>query len=240
MEIHKVEWTKEKIKNFWETYQTYPEFIKSKFLPQEFYINLLRIVKKFIKNKGKVLDVGCGTATLLNLLVNMGYEAYGIDISEKNITELERKFPKIEFKKGSITDIHFDDEYFDYIFATEVLEHILEQDLTNGLKEIRRVLKPNGKFIITVPYREELQEIICPDCGAVFVPSQHLRSFDENSMKALLEKVGFKLLYCKLVPKLPTAKSFLKKIIMRILYTVSKKAVMFMYGSIFVTVAEKK
>ncbi|MCX7716667.1 MAG: hypothetical protein N2Z73_04550 [Endomicrobia bacterium] len=48
MKIHKGRWTKEKIKIFWETYQTLPEFVQTKFLPEEFYKNLLNYTKKFI------------------------------------------------------------------------------------------------------------------------------------------------------------------------------------------------
>ncbi len=241
MKIHKVKWTKEKINNLWEIYETYPEFVSTKFLPDELYINLLRVVKKFIKPKSKILDVGCGTGTLLNLLLKNGYKCYGVDISEKNILQLKQKFPEINFVQGSITKIPFPESYFDCIFVTEILEHLLEEDLVSGLKENKRVLKPQGKLIITVPYKEELQSTVCPDCGAVFVPSQHLRSFDENYLSSLLIRCGFKILFMKLVPKLPIANdSLIKKSVKKMLYLLSKKAVMFMYGSIFITVAEKQ
>ncbi|MCS7232330.1 MAG: methyltransferase domain-containing protein [Elusimicrobiota bacterium] len=239
MKIHKVRWTKEKIKNFWATYQTLPEFVQTKFLPEEFYRNLLNYTKKFITPKGKVLDIGCGVGKLVANLFREGYEVYGVDVSDVNIENLKIKLPHIKFFVGEITKLPFDDNFFDYIFCTEVLEHLLEEDLLNGLKEIKRVLKQTGRLVITVPYKEQLQYILCPECGAVFEQGQHLRSFDEQSISNLLIPIGFKILFSKLVPKLPYSESLIRRMAMRLLSGISKSAVRFMYGSLFITVAEK-
>ncbi len=145
----------------------------------------------------------------------------------------------IIIKQGEISRIPFEDNYFDCVFITEVLEHLTYDDLYSGLQEIRRVLKPYGKFVITVPYKEQLQKIICPDCSAIFVPSQHMRSFDENSMILLLSQAGFRIKFCKLMPKIPLTGNLFKDLVKKILAKLNKVAMQFMYGSIFVTIAEK-
>lgn len=90
-----------------------------------------------------------------------------------------------------------------------------------------------------MPYKENLQEVICPDCGAIFVPSQHLRSFDEKSMKEILQRVGFRIELCKLLPKITSSGNFLKDTVKKMLSVINKKIICFMYGSIFITVAKK-
>jgi|GEM_PF-1312296 ubiquinone/menaquinone biosynthesis C-methylase UbiE len=240
--LHKVIWTREKIRTLWQYYENISDFHKIKFLGEDFYINLLNYVKKFIKTKGKLLDISCGVGTLINILYKRGYECYATTLVDESLKMLKEKFAStnISFYKAEITNLPFEDNFFDYVFATEILEHLLTDDLILGLKEVKRILKPFGKFIITTPYKEDLQEVICPDCGAVFNPGQHLQSFNEKNMKEILENIGLYVEYCKLVPKIPLSNNFLKDSFKKLLAFIDKRIISFMYGSIFITVATKK
>lgn len=88
--------------------------------------------------------------------------------------------------------------------------------------------------------KEKLFKTICPECHAVFVPSQHLTSFDEEKMKRILSDIGFKLEFCKLVPKIPLTGNKIKDFIKRFIALIDKRAISFMYGSIFITVTSKQ
>ncbi len=241
MKLHEVIWTKQKIKDLWQIYENVFELEQDRFLDENFYINLLNYVKKFVRQKGKVLDIGCGVGTLINMLYNRGYDCYATTLNEESLNMLKQKFSnkKINFYVADITELPFKNDFFDYIFATEVLEHLLDKDLILGLKEVKRVLKPQGKFIITVPYKEKLQKVVCPDCGAVFVASQHMRVFNEEVMFNILHTVGFDIKYCKLVAKIPISGNFLKDSFKKLLALIDKRIISFMYGSAFITVAIK-
>ena len=240
--IHNVDWTEEKIKDLWEIYETTEQFKEDRFLPIDFYKCLYNYTRKFMKKRAKILDIGCGSGALIDLLYQKGYEVYGCDLSEKNIENLKIKYSNtdIKFISCGISKLDFQDNYFDYIFITEVLEHLLPSTLETGLNEIKRVLKSQGKVIVTVPYKEKISYIVCPDCGAVFNPAQHFTSFDETTIKELFSKFGFEIDFCKLFPKVPVTGNKIKDFFKKLLALIDKRAISFMYGSIFITVASKK
>ncbi len=100
-----------------------------------------------------MLDIGAGCGWLLRYADKKGIEAIGIDIADKVIKENKwfDKFTKYKakIKKGSIYKIPFADNSFDLVVVSEVLEHLDNPE--KALKEVRRVLKKNGKFVLLIP-----------------------------------------------------------------------------------------
>ena len=94
------------------------------------------------------LDDGCGSGRYSFALKRLGCEAVrGIDISREAV-ELARKINpfglnEVSFTQGSVLDLPFDNETFDFVFSNGVLHHT--KDDRKGLSEIYRVLKPGGK-----------------------------------------------------------------------------------------------
>lgn len=145
-----------------------------------------RLSKKYIGKK--VLDIGAGDGALINLIPG----AIGLDLVPQHPRVIE----------GDIMKMPFEDNLFDTIFAVEVLEHLDDKTLTRGLKEISRVLKSKGYFIMTVPYKEDLRRglVICPKCGTEFHKVGHVQSFDEKRLKTILEKNNFRIIALKVLP----------------------------------------
>lgn len=103
----------------------------------------------FKKGK-KILDVGCGEGTDAPIFINeYGLQFYGMDVYEdENI-----KKQKLRFKQGTIYNIPFENNRFDYVFVHDVLHHIDEPRHRKerhifALKELNRVCKKNGYIII--------------------------------------------------------------------------------------------
>lgn len=147
-----------------------------------------KLSKKYIQTGGKVLDVGARQGALIKLIPN----STGIDLSPKS---------KI-VEKGDLTNLSFKNSIFDVVFATEVLEHLDDEELNKGLVEIKRVLKNNGFFIITVPFKENLDKnkVTCPKCGHSFHRVLHQRSFNKKKLTNILENYGFKIKTIKAFP----------------------------------------
>jgi SAM-dependent methyltransferase len=147
-------------------------------------------IKVLSKNylKGKVLDIGAGSGALVSIISN----AVGIDIVPK----------KPEIKEGDISNIPFKDDSFETVFALEVLEHLDDETLTKGMKEVRRVLTNGGYFIITTPYKENLSNgmALCPNCDNYFHKAGHVRSFDDLQLEGLLKENGFKKISRQILP----------------------------------------
>ena len=93
----------------------------------------------------RVLDVGCGKGRFARIVKERhpAADVWGLDISE----EMLRHVPTgIHTRAGSMTELPFEDGYFDGAYATESLEHAVEIDKAVG--EICRVVKPGGRIAV--------------------------------------------------------------------------------------------
>ena len=109
------------------------------------HLNRYDIVRGLIHTCGNnILDVGCGAPARCippgSFLRKLGY-GKGIDISYQDI--------EFEFCIGDIQKIPFKDAEFDGVTAIEVIEHIDEP--ISALREVHRVLKKDGVFVVTTP-----------------------------------------------------------------------------------------
>jgi ubiquinone/menaquinone biosynthesis C-methylase UbiE len=108
------------------------------------YQDLTKTLPKF---SGKVLDVGCGQSPYLHLLNQEKCKYYGIDIEEAN-AQFKYDNKSVTFFDGK--NIPFENDFFDGIICTEVLEHVYEHQYL--VDEMFRVLKKGGEGIITIPW----------------------------------------------------------------------------------------
>lgn len=132
------------------------------------------IKKELPYYKGKVLDVGCGQSPYKFLLNEAETEYKGIDVKEA--TEFDYINKDVIFFDGK--NIPFNDDTFDGIICTEVLEHVHEyQSLIN---ELYRVAKPGAKGIITIPFSTRYHYI--PHDYYRYTPSALEKMFSEFSV----------------------------------------------------------
>jgi ubiquinone/menaquinone biosynthesis C-methylase UbiE len=117
------------------------------------------------KEGEKILDIACGGGVLSLKIAEKGCEVHGIEISEDAINSAkrlaEREKIACEFEVGSAEDLPYQDGYFDKVVCSSSREPF-KNDL-KALKEMYRVLKPNGKVVLTTdsftyPISDELKE----------------------------------------------------------------------------------
>lgn len=100
-------------------------------------------------NGKRVLDAGCGNGRYSYALSNLGAsEVVGFDMSETNLEDANKRLsgrPRdgLSYECGSVLDMPFEDESFDFVFSNGVLHHTT--DLDKGLNELLRVLKKDGR-----------------------------------------------------------------------------------------------
>lgn len=98
--------------------------------------------------KGKrVLDIGCGTGRIIQMLRERGAEIVAFDISEEMLGIVNRKFPNIECVVGDSDELPFEDESFDLVLGLFWIVHL--GDLRASFDEVYRVLKKGGRFILS-------------------------------------------------------------------------------------------
>lgn len=169
------------------------------------------IIKFLPKENSRILDLGIGQGYLEQRLREIGenYQLYGIDISEKAIIRLKKKF-KGRFKNGDVLKIknYYKKGYFDAIAAIELIEHISPRKIFRFYKDIRSLLKPTGIFILSAPLNENLRLM-------KENPSSHIREYTKPIIIAELKLSGFKVLkerYFFAFKKLYSIKKILTKL----------------------------
>jgi SAM-dependent methyltransferase len=97
----------------------------------------------------RILDIGTSTGTNLRMLRDLGFSRYeGLDMSDEAVRWCADKgYGKVT--RGDACALPFPDASFDLILATDIIEHVDDDAL--ALREMRRVLKPDGRVLVTVP-----------------------------------------------------------------------------------------
>jgi SAM-dependent methyltransferase len=149
------------------------------------------------KRNFSVLNIGVGDGWLERRCLEQGWRTHTLDPSRTAIENLADM--GVTATTGYIESIPYGGETFDVVFCSEVLEHLDDDQFRSGLREVKRVLKPGGYLIGTVPFNEKLAEstVICPDCGNVFHRWGHTRSFDKRGLGSELVGAGFEVVALK-------------------------------------------
>jgi len=118
------------------------------------YKNCIQLLENEVKT-GKVLDAGCGDGVFSYLVSKKGYEVSGVDLSKEAIDAAKeitkKKGQNIDFRVASVYELPYEDNYFDAVVSTEVIEHL--DDVDKFLDEIKRVTKKEGTIVISTPIR---------------------------------------------------------------------------------------
>lgn len=181
---------KEKSKeSFNKQAQMYDESNYSKY-PRECYPYVINALSEI--EFDSVLDLGCGTGSVLVSLLEKKPEihAYGLDLSDEMLVIARQKLEKrAELVQGDSENLPYKDNSFDVVMCTESFHHYPHP--SKALKEINRVLKPHGIFILCdvwvfTPLRQIMNTFIkFSDDGDVriYSESEITKLFAENNFK---------------------------------------------------------
>jgi SAM-dependent methyltransferase len=134
-----------------------------------------KLIASLTESAEAILDVGCGTGSILRYLKSCGYtNLHGLEISDYAIKRLRGEGIKMHF--GVLPEIALPDDTYDVVIASQVLEHVIRR--RRFVSEIRRVLKPGGRAFIFVP----------DDCLGPIDEPEHVVKFNTRSLQKLLEK----------------------------------------------------
>lgn len=168
------------------------------------------ILKTILKYKPKqVLEVGCGRGFYLYCLTKFKFiqTIYGIDLNHEVLKAAKKNLnhKKIKLTRANIYKLPCKNQQFDLIICSEVLEHL--QDDFKAMRELKRILKPKGKLIITVPhlnfpffwdplnylliklFNKHINKSIWWLAG---IWADHERLYSKATLLNLLNKTGFK------------------------------------------------
>ncbi len=105
-----------------------------------------KTVKAVVEPGDRVLDAACGTGDLAIIAAKAGGVVVGLDFSERMLERARRKAPELEWVRGDLLALPFDEESFDSATVGFGVRNVA--DLGAGIEELRRVLKPGGRLAI--------------------------------------------------------------------------------------------
>jgi SAM-dependent methyltransferase len=142
-------------------------------------------------NRGeRALDLGCGEGDFTALLADAGAHVVGSDIADAAIERARMKHPGLDFRLAPIDGpLPDEDNAFDLVWASEVIEHVA--DTARWLSEVRRVLRPGGRLLLTTPSHGRLRLAL----GGIERFSEplgdHLHLYSRRSLTGVLSDFGF-------------------------------------------------
>lgn len=147
--------------------------------------SLIRRAEKLTKRR-TLLNIGCGNGHLERTAQARHWQVVSVDPDPKSVDRV--KSMGVDARCGTIESLPIPSDSVDLVICTEVFEHLTPATLNAGLKEIKRVLVPEGILMGTVPYRENLadNQVFCPHCNRAFHRWGHHQSFDEAAMRSVL------------------------------------------------------
>jgi 2-polyprenyl-3-methyl-5-hydroxy-6-metoxy-1,4-benzoquinol methylase len=138
---------------------------------------------------GEVLDVGCGTASVLGNLQALGWTVTGIELDPQVAAAAAERLGR-PVLTGSIDDVQLDDDRYDAILLSHVIEHL--PDPLASLAKCARALKRGGNLVILTPNTRSFGRRVFSENWLNWDPPRHLYMFDEKSLRVLAERAGLR------------------------------------------------
>lgn len=161
----------------------------------------------FVSPGDRVLDLGCGDGAFGAALTDAGAEVTMADVAEGALKRARERAPGI----GSVLlaehePLPFGDDSFDLVWCGETLEHVA--DVGGLVTEVRRVLRPAGVFLVTVPNQPRLRVAAEALAGRPLEErldprADHLRFFTARTLRDVACVAGFREISVRAVGGIP-------------------------------------
>jgi len=197
-------WTPEHVRRFW-SYFAHSAHAEQAYFSSHTGDSLIAFVQRHVplSSEMRVLDWGCGPGFLVERLMQRGIRAEGLEFSKESVDRARARcerypgFAGITLAEGIPCPVG--DSSVDVVLLVEVLEHLLPEQIAPTLEDIRRILRPGGVLVVTTPHDENIEsaKTICPECGLIFHPWQHVGAFTAPRLAHLLDQHGLGTVVCK-------------------------------------------
>jgi SAM-dependent methyltransferase len=183
--------TAESLHHFYQTYlpeeessiESWEKMMKS------IFHRAANLLKRYGKN-GRLLDVGCGFGFFVAEMKHKGWEAVGVEISEKAL-DYARNVLGLAIHPGPLEKAGFPDNHFDAVTGFYVIEHLPFPKAFLG--ECYRILKPGGLLLLRYPHTTPIKNLLhfLGLKDRLYDLPAHLCDFSPKIIQECLEKIGF-------------------------------------------------
>jgi SAM-dependent methyltransferase len=114
-------------------------------------------LERYMRAGMRVLEGGCGLGHLVAYFTDLGCDITGVDFARGTVEAIRQHRPDLKVVVGDVAALDFPDDFFDVYYSGGVVEHF-EDGPWSALSEARRVLKPDGVLLVTVPQTNLLRQ----------------------------------------------------------------------------------
>ena len=151
------------------------------------YNELLDQLEEY-RSSNRILDLGCGYGSFLEVAKSRGWEVYGVELAKEAVEVCEGK--GINMYHGEISDCDFEAETFDVVVSIEVIEHLIDPNTL--IDTGKHLLKKGGLFYITTPnFNSYLRYQLRENYDVIDYPN-HLAYFTKKTLNTIFTKHQFK------------------------------------------------
>ncbi len=188
--------SKQTYETYWKDRQSQRQLDKNDERPKN---EIFETVVTILKRGKRLLDVGCGNGTLVEIAEDKFDVIHGCDISETALYEAKGRYMMATCVDLNAETLPYRDDSFDCVTCLEAVEHVM--DPLHLLKNIYRVLGPKGSLVLTTPnvrYMRNLYRLIFQGrfphttTDAFVWGGGHIHYFTRKDMNYLLKEAGFK------------------------------------------------
>jgi ubiquinone/menaquinone biosynthesis C-methylase UbiE len=150
----------------------------------------LAFLRGWVRAGDRALDVGSGAGDFTAALAEAGAVPIGVEVAEAALTRARRRHPDRDFRLVPLDGpLPFQDGSFELVWASEVIEHVT--DTARWLSEVRRVLVPSGRLLLTTPSHGRMRVALGGVDRFSDPLGDHLHLYTKRSLRTLLDEFGF-------------------------------------------------
>lgn len=153
------------------------------------YKNQVKEISKFVKQKGKLIDIGCSIGIFLDIAKSHGFEPYGYDINTINL-EKAKKFFGINILRNNFLEDQKFDNFFEIATMWDVLEHM--RDPVDFLSKLIQKIKPGGFLVVQCPNMDSYEFLKFGKNWNWLTPGDHVQFFTPTTLIKVLTAGGFR------------------------------------------------
>jgi len=138
----------------------------------------------------RALDLGCGGGRLTGLLARRARSVIGVDVAQAALARARASHPQLDFRLiAPDGELPLEDASVEVVWASEVIEHVA--DTARWLSEVRRVLAPGGRLLLTTPDHGRLRLLVWGIERCAPPLGDHLHLYTRRSLGRLLRDFDF-------------------------------------------------
>ncbi len=153
---------------------------------------LLKAFGEKNKDKGTLIDLGCGPGQTTKFLFDSGFQnILGTDLSTEMVKVATRLNPNIKFEQADLLQLQYADNSFGSAIAFYAIVHFDYEQVKRALSEVKRVLSYNGEFLFSFHIGNE---VVCLDKFLDKDVSIKFQFFEVDKIKAIIGEVGLDII----------------------------------------------